>query len=100
MTSKTSSRFVQAAVTAGTAMFNSRVYMIVTSELSNAAHVVSRGMFGQARIPSWTWVTLGDDLVCPECEDLSGQEFRGFVEFEPAHPNCRCEPAPNVEDKE
>jgi SPP1 gp7 family putative phage head morphogenesis protein len=38
------------------------------------------------------WATAGDDLVCPECEEMEGQIFdiddaHGLI---PLHPNCRC----------
>jgi SPP1 gp7 family putative phage head morphogenesis protein len=38
------------------------------------------------------FVTAGDDVVCPECEELEGNvysisEARGII---PVHPNCRC----------
>ena len=38
------------------------------------------------------FATAGDDVVCPECEELEGkiysiEESRGVI---PVHPNCRC----------
>jgi SPP1 gp7 family putative phage head morphogenesis protein len=44
--------------------------------------------------------TAGDDQVCPDCEDLEGDEYtideaRGVI---PVHPNCRCAWLPVVQD--
>lgn len=46
------------------------------------------------------FVTVGDNAVCPECEDLEGKTFlideaRGMI---PVHPNCRCAFIPVIED--
>lgn len=46
------------------------------------------------------FLTTGDDLVCPECEALSGRvyplsEATGII---PVHPNCRCAFVPDVGD--
>jgi SPP1 gp7 family putative phage head morphogenesis protein len=43
-----------------------------------------------------TWVTGGDERVCPICQGLDGETvhmdalFSHGVLFPPAHPNCRC----------
>ena len=42
----------------------------------------------------------GDDVVCPECEELEGKEMsideaRGLI---PVHPNCRCAFLPVVQE--
>lgn len=44
------------------------------------------------------FATAGDDVVCPECEELEGkvysiEEARGVI---PVHPNCRCAWIPMV----
>lgn len=42
------------------------------------------------------WLTAGDELECPICAPLNGQQadlgrpFDGGIYFPPAHPNCRC----------
>ena len=42
------------------------------------------------------WLTAGDELECPICAPLNGQQanlgrpFAGGLYFPPAHPNCRC----------
>jgi len=39
------------------------------------------------------WMTAEDELVCPICAPLDGQEAdlsQGFADGPPAHPNCRC----------
>ncbi len=48
------------------------------------------------------WSTAGDELVCPECEDMEGKTFtldeaEGML---PLHPNCRCAWIPVVLDPE
>lgn len=46
------------------------------------------------------WSTAGDELVCPECEEMEGKDFdideaSGMI---PLHPNCRCAFIPVVLD--
>ena len=42
------------------------------------------------------WNTANDELVCPICGPLDGQEvkigatFKGDIDNPPAHPRCRC----------
>ena len=42
------------------------------------------------------WLTAGDELECPICAPLNGQQanlgrpFAGGLYYPPAHPNCRC----------
>jgi SPP1 gp7 family putative phage head morphogenesis protein len=57
----------------------------------------SSGVVGKMR-----WQTAQDELVCPICEPLAGEEAdlgQGFAEFgnPPAHVNCRCWIQPVVE---
>jgi SPP1 gp7 family putative phage head morphogenesis protein len=48
-------------------------------------------------IEMWVWQTSEDDHVCPECDDLDGQEFPINDIFDPAHVGCRCFPLAVVE---
>lgn len=62
-------------------------------------------LFGQGAVATyqasgvqrWEWQTSEDDHVCPECEDLDGQQFDIDEIFDPAHVSCRCFPVAVIE---
>jgi SPP1 gp7 family putative phage head morphogenesis protein len=74
-----------------------RSEMIAVTEVTRA--------FAQGNIAAWResgvtqgkeWNTANDELVCPICGPLDGEEvgldekFPGNLEGPPAHPRCRC----------
>lgn len=73
----------------------------MTIEASNAGLVdgwteaASHGLF-DASTAMLVWYATEDELTCPECEDLDGQECAfdggdfGGIDYPPAHPSCRC----------
>lgn len=101
-----------AAVIEGSYTFSAaRSAVIARTELARAQafgnyiawHLTGASIFVQ-------WMTSEDEGVCDECEDLEdqgvvplGHEFEPFVEFPPAHPNCRCSlevvPQPDVDSQ-
>jgi hypothetical protein len=44
------------------------------------------------------WMTEQDDLVCPICEPMDGEEI-DLGSGPPAHPGCRCYSKPVVSEE-
>ncbi len=79
-----------------------RAEVIATTEITRA-YAEGQKVAGDEMAKEWpdvavtkTWFTNNDDLVCPICAPLNGQEvgqdetFAGEFDSPPAHPNCRC----------
>lgn len=81
-----------------------RARLLARTEITNAHAEASLNSYEEAEIEGVRvmaeFTTAGDDEVCPECEELEGQEFeldeaRGMI---PVHPNCRCAFLPVVDE--
>lgn len=79
-----------------------RARTLARTELSAAHYAASLNGYREAGAEGVEivaeFLTAGDELVCPECEDLAGQEFtldeaEGLI---PVHPNCRCATKPII----
>jgi SPP1 gp7 family putative phage head morphogenesis protein len=79
-----------------------RAWMIATTE-TTSAYARGQRMAGEALRKEYPdvdvvkqWFTNNDDLVCPICGPLDGEEidmdddFTTGIADPPAHPNCRC----------
>jgi hypothetical protein len=81
-----------------------RADMIATTEVTRAATEGERALVELLRAEGLgfrdIWETAADELVCPICEPLNGQEREGVgyvhpdtgqsYDGPPAHPRCRC----------
>ena len=79
-----------------------RSRLIARTEIISAHAEASLNAYEEAGIEGVEveveFTTAGDDVVCPECDVLSGKSFtiaesRGVI---PVHPNCRCAWSPVV----
>jgi SPP1 gp7 family putative phage head morphogenesis protein len=75
-----------------------RAQLIGVTETTRLFGRGAQATFRAAGLRTWVWQTDEDDNVCPECDELDGQEFSMEEEFDPAHPGCRCFPLPQQED--
>lgn len=82
-----------------------RAQIVATTETVRSFAQGLRVALGKQR---WQWHTAHDELVCVICSPLNneirdeGEVFvddpeLGYIEHEPAHPNCRCITTPYVE---
>lgn len=83
-------RFVGGTTSAGTMRAGWGQW--VARDVARAAH--ARGMtavYGASpAVGAWEWVAQDDERTCPECADRHGTRYPATVEFDPAHPHCRC----------
>lgn len=75
-----------------------RAKTVAVTETTRLMGAGSQAIYRAQDVPYWEWMTVNDDLVCPICEDLDSTQFSQAEDFEPAHVNCRCFPAPAEED--
>ncbi len=90
---------------AGKTVFRSvqhRAELIARSETMRAYNQGARKFEQQIGVTRLTWLTAGDERLCPECEPLDGREY-AIEKFppQPLHPACRCThvPAPGSLDQ-
>jgi SPP1 gp7 family putative phage head morphogenesis protein len=76
-----------------------RARLIGVTETTRLFGRGAQATFRASGLRTWVWQTDEDDRVCPECDELDGQEFPMEEEFDPAHPDCRCFPLPVQEDE-
>lgn len=72
---------------------NSRTFVIVLDQMIHSA--ITLGILWLFRLNgvSEVWfITVGDELVCPMCDEIEAQNPYPITEPPecPAHPNCRC----------
>lgn len=71
-----------------------RAEMIAVTETTRLFGIGSQAMYKAQGVTGWTWKTAQDRWVDPTCRQLVNKEFPIDEPFGPAHPRCRCFPAP------
>ena len=82
-----------------------RARMIAHTELSRAMGQAALDRYEEMGVPGTEWLRAPDDRVCPTCAKNAahgpvplGENYPSGHPFPPAHPNCRCVPAPVLLD--
>lgn len=72
-----------------------RAESIAVTETTRLFGMGSQAMYRARGVTGWEWETANDPWVDKqECVQLQGKQFPIAVDFRPAHPRCRCWPAP------
>lgn len=71
-----------------------RAKLIGVTETTRLFGQGAQATYRASGIEEWIWRNVQDDRVCPICDGLAGSRFSVDVPFHPAHPGCRCFPAP------
>jgi len=75
-----------------------RAQLIARTEVTHMFAQGNRTAFAARGVERVTWRTKADELVCPICGPLDGQQFPvDGSEVPPAHPGCRCWVVPHVD---
>ncbi len=76
----------------------SRARTIARTEIMIAVNTGIKDRYKQAGVEKGEWLAASDDIVCPSCEALDGQQFP-LDSFPPCpdHPACRCSIIPVIE---
>lgn len=79
---------------------DSRAQMIAVTETTRLFGMGSQAMYRARGITGWEWETANDPWVDKkECVQRQGNQYPISEEFQPAHPRCRCWPAPVMLDE-
>lgn len=72
-----------------------RAEAIAVTETTRLMGMGSQAMYAARGINGWEWETANDPQVDrQECWELQGKQYPITQDFQPAHPRCRCWPAP------
>lgn len=75
-----------------------RAMRIAVTETTRLMGEGAQEQMRQAGVGLWDWDTVMDAEVCDLCQEMAdGGPYPMEQQFEPAHPNCRCGPAPRGE---
>ena len=77
----------------------SRAEVIARTETAFADVQGNLALYREAGIEKLVWLAA-DTAPCDECEALDGKTISVDGEMPPAHPNCRCDVAPVIPEKE
>lgn len=94
-------RFVQFAVGVPQDAIRSRAELVAVTEVGTAyekgASIVAAGLQAQGLVIEKSWLDVGDEAECPECEGNASDGWIGEDDSyssgddePPAHPACRC----------
>lgn len=67
-----------------------RAQLIAVTETTRLMGMGATETYRALGFGGWEWQTANDELVCPICSALDGQEFSTDDVFQPGHPGCRC----------
>lgn len=71
-----------------------RAGLIAVSEVTNLMGMGAHETYREAGYGHWEWRTSRDLLVDPICRKRDRKQFPMSVQFQRAHPGCRCWPVP------
>lgn len=72
-----------------------RAQRIAVTETTRAMGQAALATYEELGVEEWEWRTAEDPLVDRDCEERAEDgPYPIYIDFEPAHPNCRCWPVP------